>query len=298
MVQSFRPVPTKPESGLIQIAENIWTIEATGYVYYRPPIQPRYPYPHRAVVIRLDDGSLFILSPICLTPAIRKDIDPLGTVKYLVSPNHLHHLFLGDWQQAYPQAKIYASPRLAPKRKDLSFDKTFSTDMSEPDWVGQIDWCIFGSGNGWIDEVVFFHCQSRTVIFTDFIMDFDPAILSPIARVTTSWNQMYRRTPLGVQSAHIFDRQFLRDALHTVRTWEAEHAIIAHSPWLCVDGKEQVVEFLDSAFDWLTPKPAFAEIIMGVVRLLILLLVVMPIHAAIVLIFDIIYPRLIKRSES
>jgi Domain of unknown function (DUF4336) len=297
MVQSFRPVPQKPESGIITVAENIWTIEATGYVYYRPPMQPLYPYPHRAVVIRLDDGSLFILSPIRLTPAIREDIDTLGTLKYLVSPNHLHHLFLGDWQQAYPQAKIYASPRLAPKRQDLTFDKTFSTDMSEPDWVEQIDWCIFGSGNGWIDEVVFFHRKSRTVIFTDFIMDFDPAILTSIARVTTRWNQMYQHTPRGVQLAHMFDRKFLRDSLDTVRTWEAEHVIIAHSPWLCVDGKEQVANFLNSAFDWLAPQPAIIENMMGVLRLLILLLVVMPVHTVIVLIFDIIYPRLTKHSN-
>ena len=33
-------------------------------------MQPRYPYTHRAVVIRLDDGSLFILSPIQLTPIL------------------------------------------------------------------------------------------------------------------------------------------------------------------------------------------------------------------------------------
>jgi hypothetical protein len=109
---------------------------------------------------------------------------------------------------------------------------------------------------------------------------------------------MYQHTPRGVQLAHMFDRKFLRDSLNTVLTWEAEHAIIAHSPWLCVDGKEQVVDFLDSAFDWLKPQPAIVETVMGVIRLLILLLVVMPVHTLIVLIFDLIYPRLTKHDES
>ena len=298
MVQSFRPVSNKPKSGLVQVASNIWTIEAEKCVCYRPPMQPRYSYTHRAVVIRLDDGSLFILSPIQLTPDIRGDIDLLGVVKYLVSPNHLHHLYLGDWSQAYPDARLYASPRLAPKRKDLTFYKTLSTDTPEPEWAGQIDQCIFGSGKGWFDEIVFFHRASYTIIFTDMVMDFAPATFSFISRVTSRWNQMYQHTPRGVQFAHNFDRASLRNSLKTVRAWEPEHTIIAHSPWLCVEGKEQVANFLDSAFDWLTPQPTIIENTMAMARLSTLLLVILPIHALIVFIADIVYPRLIKRDES
>jgi len=257
-------------------------------------MQPRYPYTHRAVVIRLHNNSLFILSPIQFTADIRADIDALGVVKYVVSPNHLHHLYMGDWSRAYPDAKLYASPGLASKRKDLTFYKTLSTDTPEPEWSGQIDQCIFGSGNGWFDEIVFFHRASRTVVFTDMIMDFDPAIFSSISQVTTQWNQMYRHTPRGVQFAHIFDRAFLRDSLKSVRAWEPEYTIVAHSSWLCVEGRKQVVDLLDSAFDWLTPQPAILEAVMAMVRFLTLLLVILPIHALVVLAADIVYPRLVR----
>lgn len=147
MVQSFHPIPSESKSGLIKVASNIWTIEAKECVCYRPPMQPRYPYTHRAVVIRLNnDDSLFILSPIQLTPDIRADIDALGVVKYLVSPNHLHHLYMGDWSRAYPDARLYASPRLALKRKDLTFYKTLSTNTPEPEWAEQIAQCISDLG--------------------------------------------------------------------------------------------------------------------------------------------------------
>jgi hypothetical protein len=261
-------------------------------------MQPRYPYPYRAIVIRLDDSSLFVISPIQLTASIRTDVDLLGSVKYLVSPNHLHHLYLGDWSQAYPDARVYASPRLTSKRKDLTFYKTLSTDIPEPEWAGQIDQCLFGSGNGWIDELVFFHRASCTVIFTDLVMDFDPLTFSPLSRLTTQWNQMYQHTPRGVQFGHIFDRASLQSALKTVRSWEAEHAIVAHSPWLCVDGKKHVAAFLDSAFDWLTPKPALIEGTTAVARLLTLLLVILPVHVLIVLAADIVYPQLMKQDEN
>ncbi|NJO97761.1 MAG: hypothetical protein HC764_18645 [Pleurocapsa sp. CRU_1_2] len=55
----------------------------------------------------------------------------------------------------------------------------WTMDTPEPEWAGQIDQCLFGSGNGWIDELVFFHRASRTVIFTDLVMDFDPRTFSP-----------------------------------------------------------------------------------------------------------------------
>lgn len=109
---------------------------------------------------------------------------------------------------------------------------------------------------------------------------------------------MYQHTPRGVQLAHIFDRASLRDSLKTVRAWEPEYAIVAHSPWLCVEGKKQVMDFLDSAFDWLTPQPVIVKAVMTIVRLLTLLLVILPTHALIVLTADIVYPRLMERDVS
>ena len=298
MTPNFRPIPRELESGLVEVASNIWTIEAKDYVRYRPPMQPRYPYTHRSVVIRLKDNSLFILSPIKLTSDICNEMNTLGEVKYIVSPNHLHHLNMGDWKQAYPKAKLYASPRLVRKRKDLTFDRTLSTDTLEPEWLGQIEQCVFGSGNGWFDEIVFFHCESRTVIFTDLIMDFDSNIFSPLSRVTTQWNQMYKDTPRGVKLVHTFDRVLLRDSVKTVRIWKPQLLIVAHSPWLCLDGEEQVANFLNSVFNWLEPQPFIVESVMIATRFSMLLFIILPVHALIVLAADLIYPRLMERGES
>ncbi|MGD1913538.1 MAG: hypothetical protein ACFB2X_22670 [Rivularia sp. (in: cyanobacteria)] len=73
--QTFRPIPKETKSGLVKVATNIWTIEARECIFYRPPMQPRYPYTHRSVVIRLKDNNLFIISPIRLSEDIRTDID-------------------------------------------------------------------------------------------------------------------------------------------------------------------------------------------------------------------------------
>ncbi|HVP84300.1 MAG TPA: DUF4336 domain-containing protein [Rhizomicrobium sp.] len=77
-----------------------------------------FPYPTRMAVIRLRNGSLFIWSPIALTPELRTEVEALGRVAYLVSPNKIHHLFLKPWKDAYPQSRIYALDEL--KKRNLS----------------------------------------------------------------------------------------------------------------------------------------------------------------------------------
>jgi hypothetical protein len=50
--------------------------------------------------IRLSDGSLLIWSPAALSDPLSASINALGPVHYLVSPNALHYLFLGEWKSA------------------------------------------------------------------------------------------------------------------------------------------------------------------------------------------------------
>jgi hypothetical protein len=101
---------------LLQFGPEIWIADGPVTSFYG------FPYPTRMAVIRLFNGSLFVWSPVALSGSLRASIDVLGPVRYLVSPNALHHLFLAEWKSAYPEARLYASPRLRGKRKDLAFD--------------------------------------------------------------------------------------------------------------------------------------------------------------------------------
>ena len=74
--------------------------------------------------------------------------------------------------------------------------------------------------------------------------------------------------------------------------------IIAHSPWLCLDGEQEIADFLDSVFDWLEPQPYVIETVLTATRFSILLLIILPVNALIVLLADLIYPKLIKKNES
>ena len=92
---------------LTEFGPGIWVGEGPVVQFFR------FPYPTRMVVMRLADGGLFVWSPIALKPELKAAVDGLGPVRFLVSPNLLHHLFLGEWKTAYPHARLYASPGLA-----------------------------------------------------------------------------------------------------------------------------------------------------------------------------------------
>ena len=149
---------------LEEIGDSIWLVEGEIVSFYGAP------YPTRAVVARLNDRKLWVWSPIALTPALRAEIDQLGAVAHLVSPNKLHHLYLQDWKAAYPEAEVWGLRSTIKKRKDLQFRQPLE-DEPPAEWDGLIDQAWF-RGSPFLDEAVFFHIPSSTAILADLSEQF------------------------------------------------------------------------------------------------------------------------------
>src|SRR5262245_57225067 len=115
---------------LEQFGSNIWS--ATG-----PTVASLgFRYPTRMAIIRLSDGGLFLWSPVAVSAELRDQIDLLGEVRLLVTPNSLHHLFLQEWRAAYPNAVLYAAPGLRERRSDIVFDGDLGDEPPQA-WAGQ-----------------------------------------------------------------------------------------------------------------------------------------------------------------
>jgi len=123
----------------------------------------------RMTVVRLSDGGLFVHSPIPLRGGTREAVDALGPVKAVVAPSLFHHLSVGAWIQAYPDAVVCACPGLERKRRDLAWQRVLG-DEPEKEWRGEIDQVFFGA-RSLENEVVFFHRASRTLICADMIFN-------------------------------------------------------------------------------------------------------------------------------
>ena len=209
------------------------------------------PYPTRAVVARLNDRKLWVWSPIALTPALRAEIDQLGAVAHLVSPNKLHHLYLQDWKAAYPEAEIWGPRSTIGKRKDLQFRQPLE-DEPPAGWDGLIGQAWF-RGSPFMDEIVFFHIPSSTAILADLSENFSPRFLRdhwpwwlrPLAKLD-GITEGQGFAPLEWRLS-FFDRRPARAALRKVLGWNAERVIMAHGVWQ----KENGSAYLERVFRWL-----------------------------------------------
>lgn len=59
-----------------------------------------------------------MFSPVALTDSIKEVLQKMnGQVKYIIAPDIEHHIFIGDWKSAYPEAEIIAPEGLKEKRE-------------------------------------------------------------------------------------------------------------------------------------------------------------------------------------
>ena len=180
----------------------------------------------RMTVCRISDGGLWLHSPIKLREGLKEELDQLGPVRFVVAPNKLHHRFVGDYSSAYPEARVYASPGLPEKRRDLPFHGVLE-DSPEPGWAGDLDQTVFG-GERQLREVVFFHRASRTLILADLVQSAHPG--SPwLTRLVTRLNGTYKRPgPPAPVRLGFRDGVAARASLERVLSWNFERIVIAH----------------------------------------------------------------------
>ncbi len=227
---------------LQKIDENIWLCDGSTVSWFGMS------FTTRMTIIRLDSGKLWIHSPVKVSEEIVKEVQELGEVGYLISPNKIHHLFIQDWLALYPDAKAYSSPGLEEKRKDIQFDSAL-TDTAETDWENEIEQLIF-KGSRVMEEVVFFHKKSRTLILADLIENFHPNYLTGFRKAIAKIGGVVSpngRTPLDWRATFIFNKAKARGSLQVMLNWQPERIVISHGE--CID--TDALAFLKRSFSWL-----------------------------------------------
>jgi len=218
-------------ANLEQVAESLWIAEGEIVSFYG------FAYPTRSVVVRLDSGALWVWSPVELTEKLRQDVDALGPVTHLVSPNKLHHLNLATWRTAFPAALLWGPA---------------STIRRHPKWTfaAPLDDV---APRAWRDDIVFFHRASRTAIFADLIQTFTDDFLRahwrPWQRMLASAGGIVAAKAQAPQDWRLsfWNRKPARAARDKVLGWNCERVIVAHGAWQRSDG----TSFLRRSLNWL-----------------------------------------------
>ncbi len=212
-----------------------------------------FPYPTRAVIVRLPSDTLWVWSPIVLTPELHREIEGLGAVAHLVSPNKLHHLYLKDWKAAFPAARLWGPRSTIEKRPDLAFQPALN-DEPPPEWAEVIDQAWF-RGSPFLDEIEFFHKPSATALITDMSQNFSSAFLCehwarwqrPLARLA-GMIEGKGYGPLELRLTTL-NRRLARDAVEKMLAWDPRRVVMAHGVWQRENGRA----YLERAFRWVRP---------------------------------------------
>ena len=199
----------------------------------------------RMTVVRLVDRSLLLISPIQITSQIRQQLDDLGTVKYLIAPNLFHYLYLAECKNIYPQALVLAPPGLQDKQPKLDIDLTFTQDNIHFD--SQLEYTLFAgfqvlivSQIKTVNEIVFYHPSTKTLIITDSAFNFDrsfPLITQFAARIIGSYQQL---KPSWLEKIAVRDKQKARRSIERILNWDFERVIMGHGKIVEIDAKRQL----------------------------------------------------------
>jgi hypothetical protein len=87
------------------------------------------PFTTRMTVVRLSNGNLFLQSPIKFDEVLASELQRMGTIRHLVSPNQFHYAHIGEWSKAFPDAIPWASPRVRQRAPQLGDDGVEVTNL-------------------------------------------------------------------------------------------------------------------------------------------------------------------------
>ena len=193
----------------------------------------------RMTVVRLPGPKLLLHSPIAATADLVQDVKALGPIAYLVAPNRFHHLFVAEWQRACPDASIYVAPGLDTKREDLAIAGVLG-DEPEPGWKDVLDQSLL-DGCPWVNEVVFFHQPSATLIATDLAFNVGSSS-PPLTRLAFRLGgTLGRLSPTLLERFLVRDRAAFRHSLERVLEWPFDRVVVAHGEVSEAGGREQLV---------------------------------------------------------
>jgi len=190
------------------------------------------PFTTRMTVVRLSNGDLFLHSPVKFDGNLANELQGLGVVRHLVSPNQFHYAHIGEWAKAFPDAISWASPRVGERAQARHIDVRFTRDLkaNPPDeWSREIDQTLFPGG--YFKEFIFFHEASKTLLLTDTIINLELNKIAEPWRTATKLTGMYHpygQIFFGMRLPLLVQRRKAKTAIRRICSWHPRRILLSH----------------------------------------------------------------------
>lgn len=192
--------------------------------------------PSRATIVRLAGGGLVVHSPLAIDDAVADEIKAIGEVRFLVAPNCLHWMFLRAAKERYPDARVLGAPGLKKKLGTLYFDPLpeaghidgLGADLS----VQQIQ------GAPFMNEHVFFHEPSRSLILTDLIFNMRHCKGFMMNLVLRAVGAYEKTAQSRIWRLVVNDRVAVARGVSKILAWDFDRLIVAHGEIVSGEARE------------------------------------------------------------
>jgi hypothetical protein len=199
----------------------------------------------RTTLVGLSQGGLFMHSPGPLSPELVDSINALGPVRHIVAPNDFHHLYVEENAKAWPEARVHVSAGLPAKLPDLASPRVLG-DEAPGEWAADLEQ-VWMRGAPRVNEVVFYHPRSRTLVVTDFA--FNLAKGGPLLLRLFLWlnGAAGRFTASRLMKIMYRDRAAARESARKVFAWDFDRVVLCHGDVVDTGAKKK----LEPEFAWL-----------------------------------------------
>jgi hypothetical protein len=205
----------------------------------------------RMTIIRLKNGELIVISPIQVDEVAIAQINELGNVSYIIAPNLYHHLFVADFKAIYPQAKLWIAPGLESKILNLSFDKIIGDGRDL--FIDEVECLLFDgfktlslNGISSVNECIFYHRDSQTLILTDAALHFDESYPLLTQFVTRAIGGYKKLSPTLLDKIGTTEKEKVKASVQKVIAWDFKRVIVAHGSIIEKEAKQKFIE----GYEW------------------------------------------------
>ena len=194
----------------------------------------------RSTLVPLKNNKFVLISPVKFDEGQRSELLKANP-EAIVSPSCFHHLFVKAAHDYLPEAKLYGAPGLQKKRADIKWDGI----LNDGTWPYQDELkAIFIEGAPKINEVVFYHRDSKTLIVTDLLFNLKNLKSLPEKLVYGLMGTFNNPAVSRLLKLLTNDRKALKKSLKQVLELDFDRLVMAHGEIIPMGGKKIITDAL------------------------------------------------------
>lgn len=198
------------------LAEHVWT-DAEPMRFYGLPIG------RRVTVVRQAAGGLIVFSPLRWSAARQAELEALGRVDLMIVANRWHDRYFDEYLPRLPRCRFAANP--AVRANHAAWPLRPLEECA--DALADFEWRTL-PGLPVLEETVFFHRPSRTLIVADLLFHVEPGA-DRLSRTLLALAGLGGRPgPSRLEKLLVRDRAAFAAGWREVLAWDPARVCVGH----------------------------------------------------------------------